>query len=99
MDYPYRKKADLAADLGLSKSTVHIRAEEMAQSGRYGQYCIIRDGNIILINVLCFLDWLRYRRELLDSNLKKYVPAFEPIAVAKQMGWETPELKVWRGNK
>ena len=65
--YPYKSKSALANDLGISKSTVHIRAAELEQQkDRYGDLAVIRDGQIVLINSLAFLDWLRYRRELLD---------------------------------
>ena len=94
--YPYKTKTAVAEALGISKSTVHVRAEEMAHSGRYGDFCIIQDGNLVLINALCFLDWLRYRRELMDSNLKKRVPDFRPVEIATEMGWKVPTLKSWR---
>lgn len=93
--YPYRTKKDLATELGISKSTVYDRMREIEdQIGkRYGAYALINDGNIVLINVLVFLDWLKYRKQLLDRNMKKYVPPFSAKKVAEQMGWDMTKIQ------
>lgn len=91
--YPYRTKADLAEELGISKSTVHVRAEEMEKSGRYGAYAVIRDGNLVLINILSFLDWMKYRKQLMDRNMAKYVPRYSARNVAEQMGWDMTTIR------
>lgn len=93
--YPYRTKTTLAAELGISRSTVYDRMREIeGQIGkRYGAYALIHDGNIVLVNVLVFLDWLKYRRQLTDKNMAKYVPAFSPKKVAEQMGWDMTKIR------
>lgn len=95
--YPYKSKSALANDLSISKSTVHIRAAELEQQkDRYGDLAVIRDGQIVLINALAFLDWLRYRRELLDPNMKKFVPPFDAEKLAKSMGWKISKITLRR---
>lgn len=93
--YPYRTKSDLADALGISKSTVSDRMKEIetVAGKRYGAYSVISDGNIVLINVLVFLDWLKYRRQLMDRNMAKYVPAFSARKVAEQMGWDMTTIR------
>ena len=85
--FPYKTKAALAEALGISRSTVYQRAREIEGNDRYGPYAVIHDGQIVLINAICFVDWLKYRRQLTDKNLSKYVPAFDPKAIAEGMGW------------
>lgn len=93
--YPYRTKADLAEELGISKSTVYERMKEIeGQIGkRYGSYAIIQDGQISMVNVLCFLDWMKYRRQLMDRNMAKYVPRYSARNVAEQMGWDMTTIR------
>lgn len=96
--FPYRSKAGLADALGISKSTVHVRTAEMQKMARdrYGDYAVIREGQIVLVNALAFIDWMRYRRELLDRNLAKHVPPYDPEALAKSMGWKIEAVSLRR---
>lgn len=96
--FPYRSKAGLADALGISKSTVHVRTAEMQKMARnrYGDYAVIREGQIVLVNALAFIDWMRYRRELLDKNLSKHVPPYDPEALAKSMGWKIERVALRR---
>ena len=71
--YPYMKKEQLAKEFQISTGTVRTRLfeiENQIKNGRYNDYAIIRDGNIVLINVLVFIDYLTYRRQLLDRNAR-----------------------------
>ena len=88
--YPYRQKKDLAEELGLSRTTIYERCKEIEEEqwDRYGDYAVIRDGHITLINVLAFLDYLKYRDSLIDTNTRKFVPAYDPNKVAMQLGWK-----------
>lgn len=96
--FPYKNKSELALALGISKTTTHVRAAEMQEYGkdRYGDLAVIRGGQIVLVNSLAFLDWLRYRRELLDPNMKKFVPPFDAEKLAKSMGWEISKITLRR---
>lgn len=93
---PYLCKRELAETLGISKATVQQRVGEMESCGRYGPYAILRDGQILQINVLAFVDWLKYRRLWQDKNLKKYVPDFVPQKVAESMGWKIDKVSLRR---
>ena len=72
--YPYMRKEQLTKEFEI-------------KTGRYNDYAIIRDGNIVLINVLVFIDYLTYRRQLLDRNARKYAPAFHPEKLVQMIGW------------
>ena len=87
--YPYMKKKQLEKEFQISTGTVRTRLfeiENQIKNGRYN-YAIIRDGNIVLINVLVFIDYLTYRRQLLDRNARKYAPAFHPEKLVQMIGW------------
>ena len=88
--YPYMRKEQLAKEFQIGTGTVRTRLLEIEneiKTGRYNDYAVIRDGNIILINVLVFIDYLTYRRQLLDSNARKYTPAFHPEKLVQMIGW------------
>lgn len=93
--YPYRTKMAIAEELGISRSTVYERMREIeGEIGkRYGAYALIHDGNIVLVNVLVFLDWLKYRRQLMDKNMRKYVPEYSARKVAEAMGWDMTTIR------
>lgn len=96
MNYPYMKKDGIARMLGLSKSTVYDRARELDGNDRYGPYAVIRDGQVVLINVLCFLDWLKWRRMLMDKNLKRHVPPYDPRGLIESMGMKIETVSLRR---
>lgn len=88
--YPYMPKDKIAQEFSLSKSTVQNRVREIEQqikAGRYSDYAVIRDGNILLVNVLVFIDYLEYRKMLNDKNAKKQVPDFQPEKIVHILGW------------
>lgn len=88
--YPYMHKQQLAKEFKISESTVHNRLrgiEEEIKSGRYNDYALIRDGKLVLVNVLVFLDYLKYRKMLQDKYARKYTPEFKPELLVKIIGW------------
>ena len=88
--YPYMTMAKIADEFHISTATVSLRLKEIEEEikkGRYNDYAVIRDGRIILINMLVFVDYMTYRRQLLDKNASKYVPEFHPEKVVKCLGW------------
>lgn len=94
--YPYMPKQQLADEFHISKSTVFSRMKEIEkeiQSGRYSDYAIINDGNIVLVNVLVFIDYMTYRRRLKEKDARKYVPEFNPSEIKKIIGWENRLIK------
>lgn len=88
--YPYETKERLADEFHCSKGTIRNRVKEIEEEikkGRYNDYAIIRDGQILLINTIVFIDYLKYRKMLLDKNARKYVPEFKPELVVRTLGW------------
>ena len=85
----YRQKKDLAKDIGLGSTTIYQRAKEIEEDfwDRYGDYAVIHDGNITLINVLAFLDYMKYRTSLRGKHTRKYVPEYNPGRIARELGW------------
>lgn len=98
MNCPYMKKEVLAQAFGISKSTVHIRSVEMEEKarGRYGPYAVVRDGQVVLVNCLALLDWMKYRKRLLDGRQAKHVPDYDPEKIARGMGWEVTQISLRR---
>lgn len=88
--YPYLKKEGIAQEFHVSKGTVTNRVheiEEEMRKGRYSEYSLIQDGNILLINVLVFIDFMTYRKRLLNKNLRKNVPPYCPEKIVREVGW------------
>ena len=50
---------------------------------------VIRDGNIVLVNTLVFVDYLKYRKALQEKNARKHVPPFRPEKWAWVSGWNS----------
>lgn len=85
---PYKTLDDLSDELGVSKQTLHSRKKELEEEKeRYGEYAVIRDAGIVLINYLAWIDFLKYRQRLKEKNLRKHVPPYNPMEIAKSLGW------------
>lgn len=89
---PYKTKQQIAKEYDLSPSTVQNRMKEIEQEeARYGKRAIIRDGGIVLVNYLVFLDYLANRARLKDKNARKYVSPYQPAELARELGWYADE--------
>ena len=76
---PYRRPTDLADELQMSRKTVLERRKELQQeTERYGVTAVIDDEKTVLINLYAFLDFMKYRTQLKDKNMRKYVPPYDP---------------------
>lgn len=87
---PYISRATIAQQLNIAKPTVDVRIREIKEEvkkGRYNDLAIIKDGGIVLINYLVFVDYMANRQKLLEKNLRKLVPTFNPRKVAESIGW------------
>ena len=93
---PYLRKQELAEMLGISKATVQQRIGEMEASGRYSPYAVLRDGRVVEINALAFIDWLKYRRMWADKHLRKYIPEYSAEKVARSLGWKIDKVSLRR---
>ena len=62
------------------------------ETERYGKHVVIRDGGIILVNYLAFVDFLTNRKRLMEPNLRKHVPEYDPRAIEQELG-RKPEVE------
>ena len=87
--YPYISRGELKQQIGKSLGTVDNRIkeiEEQVKVGRYPEYSVIRDGGIVRVNHLVFIDYMNNRQRLLQPNLRKYVEPFNAFEIAKSIG-------------
>lgn len=85
----YKSKAQIVSATGMSKRTVEGRIAEIRQeidSGRYSEYAVIRDGGFLWVNWLVWSDYECFRQKLLQKNLRKNVPPFNPYKLAFELG-------------
>ena len=81
---PYMPRAVLAQQFGISKRTVDERMKEIKKFDRYDEHACIKDGGIVLINYLVFLDYIE-KRERIRNGIK--VEDYDPQKLAKAIGW------------
>ena len=87
---PYISRAGISDQLNISKPTVDNRIREIKEqikAGRYNDLAVIKDGGVVLVNYLVFIDYMANRQKLLEKNLARTVPAFRPKKVAESIGW------------
>lgn len=87
---PYITRANLAQELQISIGTVDKRIREIRQeiaNKRYSEFAVIKDGGLMLVNYLVLIDYMHYRERLLDRNLRKNVPQYDPAKIARELGW------------
>lgn len=85
---PYKTKKQIANEFDLSPDTIKTRMHEMEkEEERYGRMAVIRDGGIVLINYLAFLDYISNRTLLTNKNTRKHVPPYDPSQIARDIGW------------
>lgn len=86
---PYMLQRALAEYLGLSLQTIRSRVAEIENliGDRYPETAIIRDSNIILVNVFAFVDYEAYRQRLANPRTAKFVPGFDPVAIRRSLGY------------
>ncbi len=90
--YPYKNISGISKEFEICPRTVKSKIAEIREEikkGRYSRYAVIADGKIVLVNVYVFMDYLTFRQQLLDENMRKSVPAFQPRTIAELCGWET----------
>ena len=85
----YKSKAELKIEWGICNTTIDTRLKEIedeARKGRYPSNSVIRDGGIIRVNHLVFIDYMYNRQRLLEPNLRTYVEPFDAYEIAKGIG-------------
>lgn len=91
------RRDDIAKHLGMSTVTVDIRCKEIEKEiaqGRYSEKSLTKVGGMKLINYLVFCDYLHYKERLENKNLRKSVPAYDPVSWAHELGIYTVNEKV-----
>ena len=85
----YMTQKTLAEHFEMCANTVRARLAEMEAliGERYEETAIIRDGNVVLVNVMAFVDYETFRQRLLSKASAKYVPPFDPVAVRRSLGY------------
>lgn len=85
----YKSKAELRIEWDICNTTIDTRLKEIEKevnNGRYPANSVIRDGGIIRVNHLVFIDYMYNRQKLLETNLRKHVESFNAYEVAKNIG-------------
>ena len=85
----YKTKEELKIEWSICTTTIDTRLKEIEDEvlkGRYPSNSVIRDGGIVRINHLVFIDYMNNRQRLLQPNLRKYVEPFNAFEIAKSIG-------------
>ena len=88
-----KTKRQLVEETGWSKRTVETRLAEIEAEQRPGgryencNYCVNHDGGLVSVNVLVWVDYLKYRKHLSQKNLRKNLPPYDPCKVAREYGF------------
>ena len=85
----YKSRAQIMTELNMGQRSVDGRIAEIQEeirNGRYSEYAVIRDGGFTWVNWLVWIDYETYRKRLLEKNLRKNVPPFNPYKLAYEMG-------------
>ena len=85
----YKTKEELKIEWSICTTTIDTRLKEIEDEvlkGRYPSNSVIRDGGIVRVNHLVFIDYMTNRQRLLQPNLRKYVEPFNAFEIAKSIG-------------
>ena len=85
----YKTKEELKIEWSICTTTIDTRLKEIEDEvlkGRYPSNSVIRDGGIVRVNHLVFIDYMTNRQRLLQPNLRKYVEPFNAYEIARSIG-------------
>ena len=85
----YKTKEELKIEWSICTTTIDTRLKEIEDEvlkGRYPNNSVIRDGGIVRVNHLVFIDYMNNRQRLLQPDLRKYVEPFNAFEIAKSIG-------------
>ena len=83
----YATRAQIAQDFKISMGTVDSRIKDiLAEKERYGPFAVIDGDGFVRVNQLAFIDYMKYKKRLDDRNLRKGVPEYDPMQIAKELG-------------
>ena len=83
----YATRAQIAQDFKISMGTVDSRIKDiLSEKERYGDFAVIDGDGSVRVNQLAFIDYMKYKKRLDDRNLRKGVPPYDPVQIAKEIG-------------
>ena len=85
----YKTKEELKIEWSICTTTIDTRLKEIEDEvlkGRYPSNSVIRDGGIVRVNHLVFIDYMNNRQRLLQPNLRKYIEPFNAYEIARSIG-------------
>jgi len=86
-DPVYMSVADMAKKYGQSRSNIYRILSEMGdQRKRYGEGLFLNEVGDKLVNTLAYEDYLIYRGRLIDRNLARHVPPYDPVKIRRARG-------------
>ena len=76
--YNYMTMKQLAKEFGYCVQTVRNRVDEILEEIRRGRYIpqAVLTGTDTRVNVYVFIDYMTWRNQLMEKNLRKTVPPF-----------------------
>ena len=90
----YRQQNEIAEEFSLTSKTVQSRLKELrSMRDRYGDHAVIDQTNLVLVYRPAFVDFMRNREKLRDKNMAKYVPAYDPKKIIRELAmgeWDCP---------
>lgn len=93
MDSTYMPVSKICEQYGLSKRTVYRFFEEIEGTDRYKKAWVkLNECGTSLYSTLVLEDYLHYRTELQNRNLKKLLPPYDPEEVLWQRGGKQSSL-------
>ena len=93
MDSTYMPVSKICEQYGLSKRTVYRFFEEIEGTDRYKKAWVkLNECGTSLYSTLVLEDYLHYRTELQNRNLKKLLPPYDPEEVLWQRGEKQSSL-------
>ena len=82
---------EAAEQYGCTTRTIDNKLKEIEkeiEAGRYPkEFTITKVGGIKVVNYLVLVDYMNYADRLKEKNLRKHVPPYDPVEVAKSLGW------------
>lgn len=89
----YLTKKQLEEELNYSGQTINSLIKGIQEEIAKGRYhrCVIAGNRY---NLYAFLDYMTYKKQLVDKNMRKSVPAFDPVAIAEMCGFHTKVVRM-----
>jgi len=84
---PFLTKKLACQHFGMGRTTLDTRLKGIEEESTRYPYGVIRDGGIVLVNYFAMTDYLFYRNQLQQKNLRKHIPPFSARKTAEAVGF------------